>query len=160
MKTTLGTLLRGPAGTAQEVLVELEAMDDPAKSACLGTWFIDAPDQSPAWRHYALSVVHLRQIEGAPPVVFNKEGATHEFVLVALDPGPKPKATDMAGWQWLQPFNLCEQVVLQSDAVAVSLLETCALLVVKGNLWAEPPLSGQVEPWRSRLHAMTTVRGI
>jgi len=149
MKLELGALLTGRAGTARELLVTLDAADPKDWSAGVGSWFIEAPDQSPAWRHFWLSAIHLRPIEGGNPVTITVAGATHEILMFALDPHHKPTPLDPQAWVRLHPCNLEEQFTVTSDAAASQLLAWCATNVVDGNLWAEPPLCGQVEPWRS-----------
>lgn len=153
MKVRIGRTLSGRAGAAQEQFVQLEPGDNPDFQAHLGSWFILAPLQSPAWDHYILSLIHLRPIEGVEPAVILQKGATHEFQMAAIAREGIPVADNPATWRWLQPVNLSEQVNLPSDEAAVRLLERCVREIVEGRLWAEPPLAGQVEPWRSVLRA-------
>jgi hypothetical protein len=140
MKITLGTFESGAAGTAREVLVDIQPPDPPDWQATIGSWFIVAPGQSPAWSCFALSAIHLRAIEGVKPALIKQPGATHEFILAALDPSRKPDPLDPDSWQFLTPLNLCEQLSLPSDAAAAKLLRICVLAVMKGTLWAEPML--------------------
>lgn len=151
MITRKGAFKSGPQGTATEVLVELGGSDPKDWQAGVGNWFIDAPGQSAAWRHYMLSAVHLRPIAGVKPAVVRRPGATHEFMLLAMDPGKHPVALQPSSWSYLTPQNLAEQMICGSDAVATKLLACCAAEMVQGVLWAEPPLSGQFEPWRAYL---------
>jgi|SRR2546429_6517914 len=151
MKIRLGSYRTGAAGSARELLRDHEPSDPKDWLATIGTWFIDAPNQSPAWRHYVLSAVHLRPIDGVKQAVVKEPGATHEFLLLALDPAKHPDPQDPDTWSFLQPFNLVQQLTLHDDAVAARLLDLCATEVAHGRLWAEPALSGQVEPWRSYL---------
>lgn len=153
MKATLGETLHGPAGTATEVLFTLDDDDPVDWAATVATWWLDCPDQTPFWRHYHLGIVHLRPLAAAaarPPVI-NIPGATHELILYAVNPEPDPQPDDPRTWQALHPLNLVEQLQLPDDAAACGLLRQAAQAVVAGLLWAEPPLSGQVEPWRSTL---------
>jgi hypothetical protein len=151
MKIKLGDRITGPAGVSQQLLVTPDPSDPPDWTSSIGTWFIDAPGQSPAWRHYMLSAVHLRPIDGVKPAVISEPGATHEFMMLAMDPEKNPDPLDPKTWSFLRPCNLTEQVTLPNDAAAGNLLGICATRVAAGILWAEPMLSGQVEPWRSFL---------
>jgi len=151
MKIRLGSFRRGVAGTAQELIVNVDAGDPLAWVSGIGNWFIEAPNQSPAWQHYLLSGVHLRPIEGVKPAVIAFPGATHEFMMYALAPDRKPEPLDDSTWSFLTPHNLSEQFTARDDATAAKLLELCATSICFGRLWAEPPLSGQVEPWRTYL---------
>jgi hypothetical protein len=141
----------GPAGRAARVEHTVEPEDHPAKGALLGTWFIEAPGQSPAWRHFVLSCVHLREVPGAAPAAVAVPGATHEFLLLALDPRSEPLPTDPESWTYLTPANVEEQVRLPDDEAALRVLGAAARAVIAGRLFAEPALSGQREPWRSAL---------
>lgn len=147
----LGERLEGPAGTAVECLCTPGQDDPPAWAAGVANWFLDCPDQSPAWQHYRLGIVHLRQLPGVEPANLTVPGATHEVLLFALDPDAGPRPDDVESWRTLRPINLAEQVCLPDDEAAVQLLRRAVEDVVDGRLWAEPPLSGQVEPWRTTL---------
>lgn len=156
----LGETITGPVATAQHVIPvgEPELADH---AAHIATWFITAPNQSPAWDKYVLSVVHLRAIEGQQhdPIV-RSEGATHEFLLYACEPDSNPRPDDLSTWHALRPLNLEHQVRLTSDEDAADLARLAAQAVCRGLLWAEPPLSGQTEPWASTLnHTAAHYRG-
>ncbi len=151
MKVRLGSMRTGAAGRVQEVICDLEKDDPKDWYAGIGNWFIDAPGQSAAWRHYVLSAIHLRAIDGVKPAHIREPHATHEFMMMALDPKCKPDPLHPDTWSFLRPHNLAEQVKLRDDSAAIMLLDQCATNIAEGRLWAEPPLSGQVEPWRSFL---------
>lgn len=151
MKPRTGDTLTGPAGTAIEILVELDDTDPPDWGATIANYFLTCPGQSIAWPNYLLSCIHLRPIDGVQPAVVKIPHATHEVMLLALNPAAKPTPTDPRSWQHLTPANLMEQVELPDDDAARHLLHDAAQAVVDGILWAEPPLSGQVEPWRTSL---------
>lgn len=151
MKIKLGSLRTGPAGGARELIVTLESSDPKDWTSGIGNWFINAPGQSPAWSHYMLSAVHLRPIEGVKEAHIKVPGATHEFMMLAMDPEKKPDAEKPETWSYLSPCNLSEQVTVHNDATASRLLDMAATEIVEGRLWAEAPLSGQKEPWRSWL---------
>lgn len=150
MRPEEGRVEEGPAGRAVELLLPAER-ESSAEEATLAAWFITAPGQSPAWSHYLLSAIHLRPIEGVKPAVITVPRATHELLVIALDPGSRPVPTDSSSWRWLLPVNVCEQVELPGDESAVELARMAARAVVLGALPAEPPLSGAVEPWRTSM---------
>lgn len=153
MRLRPGRVIEGPFGSATEVLWDAVTVAD--WGATLATWFLDCPGQSPAWRHYGLSIIHLRPIEGeSKPATIRIPHATHEVLLVAYDPyDPEldPRPDDVETWRFLMPVNVMEQIELPSDQAAVELLELCARAVVNGILPAEPMLAGAVEPWRTVL---------
>jgi hypothetical protein len=150
VKLSKGLVLIGADGSATDVVMTGKP-PTPDQAATLRTFFLDCPGQSPAWQHYLLSIIHLRPIEGVREAVIRFPGATHEVLIVALDPSKKPTATKRRSWSFLWPTNLEQQVQLDNDDQAHALLLDCARAVVDGRLWAEPPLSGQVEPWRTVL---------
>lgn len=151
MKVTEGERLDGPYGTAVRVLVELEEDEPQDWTATCASWFFICPGQSPACDRYALSIIHLRPIEGVKDAAVTVPGATHEVMLHALDPKTEPVPTDPMSWRRLHPINVLEQIELPDDAAAVDLARGCARAVLAGVLPAEPLLSGAVEPWRTVL---------
>src|ERR1700693_3088072 len=76
----------GPIGRAWDVPVRAEDMVRREQSAVLGAWLVEAPFVHPAWDYHSASLVHLRDILGGEPLIINRPGATHEFVMYALDP--------------------------------------------------------------------------
>ena len=95
-----------------------------------------------------LSVVHLRPVEGMGPAHLQFPKATHEILLAALDP-------DQEGLSMLRPLNFCDQMQVDCDEAAVEVASRLVTMVVAGLLWAEPPMSCQVEPWASTLRALS-----
>lgn len=154
MKIQPGDWIVGAAGRGVHCAITLEPSDAPDVAGTIATWFLDCPGQSPAWRHYVLSIIHLRPIQGVKPAVIARPGATHEIILVALDPQSNPIPSDVETWTHLRPLNFVGQLTLPSDDQAKIVVETLAKAVIDGILWAEPPLSGQVEPWESQLRQL------
>ena len=118
----------------------------------MSCWFLECPGQSPAWSHYTMNVIHLRDIDGVPPAHIRVLGATHELILIALDPDRHPKVLKLSSWRPLRPLNVQEQIRLPDDRSAREMAEKAAQAVVNGLLPAEPPLAGTVEPWRTSLN--------
>jgi hypothetical protein len=151
VKVQTGEVLTGSHGSATELICTREAEDRPATAATVASWFIWAPNQSPAWECCGLSAVHLRIIPGCKPPVLLFPDATHELLLAAFDPREKPSAVNPESWFFLRPLNFVAQLRLGNDASIAQLLRMCAQEVVQGRLWAEPPYNGSREPWRSFL---------
>jgi hypothetical protein len=81
------TRFEGPYGTAEAV--PLPATPDSAESLC--TWLLTAPHAHPAWSQYLMPVVRLRDgVPGFPPPKRQFPGATHELIVVALNPQRGP----------------------------------------------------------------------
>ncbi|MDE2100445.1 MAG: hypothetical protein KGL39_24550 [Patescibacteria group bacterium] len=149
MKLSLGQFKSGSAGTAQEILMTRDVTDEPATQATISQWLLTCPGQSPMWERYLISLIHLRDIEGVKKANFQRPGMTHELLIAALNPEKKLDVLDPETWSFLTPLNLVEQFKMHDDASALALFEHCIDNVLEGRLWAEPPLSLQVEPWRS-----------
>jgi|SRR5581483_293135 len=66
---------------------ETDMKAHPDWSACLMQYVVDFPNAHPHWNAYTVSVIHLRPIEGSEyPIHLNFPEATHEFMIMALDP--------------------------------------------------------------------------
>lgn len=104
----LTTPIDGPYGTARNVTAAVEAVAT-SPHASVAVFRLECPGQSPAWSSYMLAVYHLRPVEGLRAPTITEESATHELLLVALDPdrsaGPPP-------WPWMTPINAVVQVDL------------------------------------------------
>lgn len=151
MKISIEQTLNHAYGTAYRVVRELDEHDPPDWNASLSCWFLHCPGQSPAWDCYLFDIIHLREIEGVAPPTIDVPGATHQVLLVALNPhlGPNPLEPDT--WQLLIPINVAEQIILPDDDAARQVGEHCVKAVLTGLMPAEPPLAGAVEPWRTAL---------
>lgn len=142
----------GFAGSATLLrLTPTDGPPDPTLATTVGLWFLTCPGQSPAWSEYVLAAVHLREADGMPPARISQPGATHEVLLLALDPARSPSPLDTSTWRHLMPANVAVQIRVPDDDAARGVLRLAASAVADGLLWAEPPLSGQTEPWRSTL---------
>ena len=68
----------------------------PDHEGTVGGFLVAAPGAHPFWDHYLFMVVHLRPIPGVKPAHKRFEAATHEFMIMALDPGqPLPTLIDV-----------------------------------------------------------------
>src|SRR6476661_7856958 len=72
--------LKGPGGRAWCLLSEMTR----ANSAALATWFVNCPGAHPLWSWWMVSVVHLRELPGEPPVQKQYPEAAYEFTIIAL----------------------------------------------------------------------------
>lgn len=125
---------KGPCGSAWRVALPTQH-ERPDTTATLAMWLLTIPAAHPAWHSYAMAVIHLRDIPGVRPAVKRIPDATHEVMLLALDPGkdlPDPDDGDNFRPALLLPPNLEEQMPALSDAQAVSLAESLARGFVDG----------------------------
>lgn len=85
-------------------------------------WLIEAPWAHPLWTQYYLALYDLTRVsKAAGPPVIHKRGATHEFMLYALDPEipvPKDGHIDPKMLRLLSPPNYAYQFKAASDADA------------------------------------------
>jgi hypothetical protein len=130
-------MFRGPGGAAWRV--ELPAPGARQKrdwDGTLGIFLVHAPKAHPLWDHYALTMIHLRDIEGVKPPMIRVPGATHEFMIASLNPEqPLPSTRWHEGWHanWLTPIDVIEQFKASSDAVADRVLELAVEIIVDGR---------------------------
>jgi len=106
----------GPYGTA--VTWPLGDGPDWAETVC--QWLLTAPMAHPAWTQYLMPVVRLRDTPGFPPPKRQFDGATHELLVVALNPDEGPYTPEnmrrfyegpQAGrLPYLTPVNIAHQI--------------------------------------------------
>lgn len=159
-KIAIGRMFQGVAGRATEILFACESSDPPDWQASVALWYLTCPRQSPAWSNFLLGIIHLRPIDNVKPAIITRTGATHEILLTALNPACNPTPLNPEKWVSLRPINYVGQLILPSDGAAKSVLEDLALRVIEGRLWAEPPLSGQKEPWESHVRSFEKGRTV
>lgn len=136
------TSFKGGYGHAE--LVPLPDIPEAAETVC--SWLLTAPMAHPAWSQYNLAVVRLREMPGWPPPKRQFPGATHEFLVVALDPEQGPYTAEnmkrfIDGEQagrlpYLTPVNIAHQIE-GTDEEARRLAVYAAWGVTVGALWPE-----------------------
>lgn len=99
-------------------------------------WIVEAPWANVMWHSYLVSVIHLRPIPGVRPPVIHLPGATHEMMVIALDPGcaRDPTVVNGDGAAFLTPLNFVGQFIAEHDAAALERVERDVLEIVDGNL--------------------------
>lgn len=132
-------IVRGKAGMAEELDIRRVRKGAPI-NASVSAWLLTCPGFSPYWTQFLLSVAHLRPVMGKRAKL-HREGATHEFVLGALDPevGSVDRETYfMLRPRLLRPLNVLHQVVGLSDRGACLLAKIVMQAVSDGRLVPEP----------------------
>lgn len=132
------TEFTGQYGTAHRVPPAHYQADSPAG---LDSWVITAPCWHPYWSQYSLSVVTLTDLPGVPAPVKHFPEATHELLVVTLNPehGPYDARTitlTAGDLPFLTPVNIAQQFVATDDQ-ARHLAQLCARAVVHGVLCPE-----------------------
>lgn len=106
-------------------------------TANIASYLIFAPLAHPLWSWHVLSVVHLRETpELGPPRHVAFPGATHEVLVLALDPRKDAQLDpdDPMTWKFLVPPDVVHQVILEDDDAAATLADQVARAVASGDL--------------------------
>lgn len=142
--------LTGPYGEA-----ELMAVPETRKAG-LVWWLITAPLAHPVWSQYLLSVITLADRPDQAPAYLHFPGATHELMVVALNPGVPPQRYTAESLEsgatinYLEPLNVVEQFTATDDEMR-ELAELACGGVVNGRLNPETADA----PERIREHWLT-----
>ena len=126
---------QGERGRGQAWRIDLDAARRATqiKDGSVSAWIVHAPGAHLCWDHYIFSIIHLREVEGMPAPTLRYPDATHEMLIMALDPGfSLPDPRQFIKCAYLQPADFIEQCRLPDDAAADELLETLVILAVDG----------------------------
>lgn len=117
------------------------------QTASLGIWLIEAPMANPLWSHYAATLLHLHDIQGAAPAVIRRQGATHELWIGTVDPKVENTIdpSDIRTFKMLTPPDLQEQLILPSNARAVEVARLAIQMCVDGRL--SPDAENHRQAW-------------
>lgn len=148
--------VEGPYGHAEHLEVPSTA------PATLLWWLITAPAYHPLWSQYVLAVVTLEDRPGMPPATLQFPGATHELIVLAVDPGnPPTRANDGQGFPYLTPVNIAHQFTATDDEMR-ELAELACAGVVNGLLnpeTADAPTRIREEWLSSCVRTLAHMRG-
>jgi hypothetical protein len=126
---------RGVYGRAQRIEIAPDARNASESVCC---YLITAPIYHPLWTQYRLDVIKLRDIQGMPPPILKFEGATHELMVLALNPEhghwtPEKLDGGRVATPYLTPVNIAEQYTATDDEMRHT-ADLCAQAVVHGVL--------------------------
>lgn len=149
---------------ARAELLDIPEDAQPHSTVC--HWLMYAPFGSPGWQQYVLVGLSLAEVPGVPSAVKSFPEATHEIMVLALDPRDGPYTREsMRGYArtgdlpYLTPGNVSWQFTGTDDETQ-KLCALAARAVVMGILSPEPPLSGMKHFWHSELDStLRHVRG-
>ena len=166
----------GPFGRAESVRLDPAMRRAPEQEANLAIYLLTLPEAHPAWSQFILTVCHLRDVPGqTKPAVKHFPTATHELLLMALNPEPLagelgssgdkvPRWTtanlydrmdafraEQKGW-FLSPMNVIEHFEVATDHEAVLVVEMLVGSLVAGFLAPEPDgIIGARDEWRRQV---------
>lgn len=95
-------------------------------------WAVYAPFSHPMWPCVAVACISLRDVPGWPSATINLPGATHEVMVMALDPD-KPVCVDQQP-SYLRPTNFAGQFIASSDDEARERIEQAVRDICAGTL--------------------------
>jgi hypothetical protein len=108
-------------------------------------WLVHRPGAHPLWWWYMVAIVHLRPLHDLDRPAIQFPGATHEALIVSLD--PEHELPDLDTWgpaHMLQPPDLAAQFIVNSDAQAA---EVGDLLVTHIVIDGQSPDSDHRSYW-------------
>lgn len=129
-----------------------EAIKAHPGSATIAAWIVHAPWAHAAWSFWMMSVVHLRPIEGFPPVRRHYPEAEYEFLIQSIDPErcPEPNPDAPQTIRFLTPVDAVVQFDGVSDEDAGRILEAAVRAVIAGRM---SPDSDFREAWKQCIAA-------
>jgi hypothetical protein len=126
------------AGMGRACAWRIEPPEDAPPHAGVGQWLVHAPHSHPWWPWYAVQAVHLRAVEGKPAAHLQFPGATHEWLVLALN--PEEPLPDIDRWgadgtppmRHLEPVDQCVQFIVADDEQASELVELTVRHILEG----------------------------
>jgi hypothetical protein len=153
----------GPYGSAIRIAIP----DIREAAQTVDFWVITSPGWSPAWEQFLLGVVRLDDdVPGFPAPVRHFEGATHEQLLVALNPDGGPYDADKIATYFqappvpfLEPVNHINQFTATDDEMR-DMSWFAVWGVLQGVLPLEPNGDRDREAWlTSMTKTIAHIRG-
>lgn len=135
---------QGPYGQWQQLDFSLDAN----RECTISCFKLQVPHAHPFWSTYLWTSVHLRPVGGRPDAQLHFPGATHEFMLLALD----PNNDDGPPWHYLLPPNVVFQMS-GSDDECKKLTELFADAVINNGLPVEDGGRALSNMWKQTCYA-------
>lgn len=125
-------VIEGLFGRAERI----DFAKNPLSAATLDIWLITAPQYHPLWSQYGLMVVSLDEsIPGFPPTLLHFTGATHEMLVVAINPDAEgapftaeslnERLNNLRGVPHLTPVNHCHQFKASDEEILKLAWQAC-----------------------------------
>lgn len=121
--------------------------------AALRAVVVHCPGPHPLWHDYYLALVHLRPIEGLPPVHLQRPDATHEISIFAMDPEVPIREGDpipTPPGRLLHPPNLIAQLAGHTDATALAVFGDFAEAIAQRRLSPDTDQRSEQIAWLER----------
>ena len=109
---------------------------NPDWSATLSQYLIKSDLFHPAWNHWIIALIHLRDIEGVKPAHKYYLDAEYEILCLAVDPtsSPNPDPDKSLELQFLTPSDITIQFDGHDDTTAIELMQTLIHAIERGKL--------------------------
>lgn len=115
----------------------------PEGSGRLDVFILEVPGAHPVTSRWLVSVVHLRDIDGAEPATKVYPQAEYEIAVAALD--PSDTEVDGGGWKLAKPLEMALQFHGVNDRQAMSIARAYVAAVLVGN---RSPVRDHSEHWQ------------
>jgi hypothetical protein len=106
-------------------------------AAGVALYLLNCPQAHSFWQWWTLSVIHLREQEGAPPPYRSYPKATHELLVLTVDPDrlPAPDPDTFAvPFPHLTPPDVETQFHVGDDDAAAAIAQGCVEACLMGHL--------------------------
>lgn len=132
--------IEGPRGRVWDARAfQLPPNPPPAWQGSVAQYIANVPSAHPLWKWWMISAIHLRPIDGVKPATLKRPTATHEFIILSMNPEcGEPDLDNFHAWLdqqrdhlprrsvYLSPPDLVFQIDGSTDEITA---EICRLLV-------------------------------
>lgn len=125
-------IIEGPCGRAEPIRAE-DRPNDQNMATTVCAWLITSPGWHPLWSQYLLSVIDLADHPNMAPATHHYPGATHELLVLALNPEHGPYTPTSENVRHLTPVNIVHQFTATHEEMR-ELAWLAARAVVHGGL--------------------------
>jgi hypothetical protein len=140
----------GVAGRAWRIHIRPEDRREKAQDASLAAWHMHCPHAHPLWSWYMVTLIHLREIPGTPPVKRQYPEAAYEVIVMSLNPDYPLQEPGIIQHplHYLEPFDHVFQFDGPNDAQAIRVIELYIWACVNGHI---SPDSDYRQAWKDML---------
>lgn len=121
--------ITGAAGKAWKVKVQ-----PPQDKTTLSAYLVSVYGAHPFWNWWLVSVIHLRDVPEIPPAHKNYPEATHEFLILTIDPSGCPPDPDKPDYKYLTPVDVQVQFHGLDDERVQKFCEDAVTAIADGQI--------------------------
>lgn len=131
-------------------MTDVREIDCSKAPGALRSVLLHLPKAHPVWHSYQVTLVHLRHVDGLPDPVLVHLDATHEILILALDPDSHPDPAVPDTIQPLMPPNLAHQLRGRTDDGARDLFQALVTALSAGSLSPDTDFRSHLLEWLDR----------